>query len=364
MRATVDAPDGSLRDRQPFRGRLIQKGVIMKRIILTALIIAAFMFSVTACKNLQEQAAAGKPAGKNLSDDETAAWVNGKPIAKKLIDDIISSMPPMYQSQVKTPEGMRSLLDNVIAVELVYEKADKEGFTKKPEVQEKVQNVMKQVVYAAYIEDAMKAGASDEAAMRKFYDEHKDQFATKDQVQASHILFKAESKDGEDPAKAKACADVLAKAKKPGADFGELAKKYSDDSSKDKGGDLGYFERERMVKPFAEAAFAMKVGEISACVKSPFGYHIIKKTGEKGPEQKSFEDVKDKIGQIMSQQGQQKAYEEIVSNLKKGADIKYNEKLMGIAAAPKAEGAPTAQEIPAPPELDKKVKGEKAKTDK
>jgi peptidyl-prolyl cis-trans isomerase D len=74
----------------------------------------------------------------------------------------------------------------------------------------------------------------------------------------------------------KEALDVLSQAKS-GKDFGELAKKYSDDpGSRDKGGDLGFFTRDRMVKPFADAAFSMKSGETSDLVRTPFGWHIIK----------------------------------------------------------------------------------------
>jgi foldase protein PrsA len=107
-----------------------------------------------------------------------------------------------------------------------------------------------------------------------------------DSVQASHILIKVanppQQPDGKPDAQAKALAeDILKQAQQPGADFAALAKKYSDDTSKDKGGDLGYFSRSMMVQPFEKAAWALKVGEMSGLVKSPYGYHIIKVTGRK-----------------------------------------------------------------------------------
>ncbi|RLI08484.1 peptidylprolyl isomerase [Candidatus Bathyarchaeota archaeon] len=89
-------------------------------------------------------------------------------------------------------------------------------------------------------------------------------------IRASHILVEKHSQ----------ALRVLEELKK-GADFGELASRYSQSPSRKRGGDLGFFGRGQMVKEFERAAFALKVGEVSQPVKTQFGYHIIKKTGEK-----------------------------------------------------------------------------------
>lgn len=89
-------------------------------------------------------------------------------------------------------------------------------------------------------------------------------------IRASHILVEKHSQ----------ALRVLEELKK-GADFGELASRYSQCPSRKRGGDLGFFGRGQMVKEFERAAFALKVGEVSQPVKTQFGYHIIKKTGEK-----------------------------------------------------------------------------------
>jgi hypothetical protein len=117
------------------------------------------------------------------------------------------------------------------------------------------------------------ATAADEATLRKRYADEKARFATPETRLASHILIAA---DGTDPAALKAAeakaTRIAAEAKAPGADFAALAKANSDDTgSKSTGGDLGWVERGAMVKPFEDALFAMKVGEISGPVKTEFG---------------------------------------------------------------------------------------------
>lgn len=123
-----------------------------------------------------------------------------------------------------------------------------------------------------------------EAEVKKYYDENKGMFELPSpEIRASHILV-----DTEEEAR-----EILGKIR-DGADFEELAKKYSKDpGSKDLGGDLGYFSKGKMVPEFEKAAFALKPGEVSDIVKSEYGYHIIKVTGERTS--LSFDDAKEYI---------------------------------------------------------------------
>jgi peptidyl-prolyl cis-trans isomerase D len=159
---------------------------------------------------------------------------------------------------------------------------------------------------------------SDEE-VKQFYDANKEKFQGDEQRQASHILIgfgvEATEKDKE-AAKAKAL-DVLAQVKKNPKSFEALAKKYSQDPSAEKGGDLGSFGRGAMVKPFEEAAYAMKVGQVSDLVETEFGYHIIKLNGITG-QAPSFDEAKPKIkAELIFQKAQMKYAEltEEFSNL-------------------------------------------------
>ena len=117
-----------------------------------------------------------------------------------------------------------------------------------------------------------------EEEINEYFDLNRDSYGTPKKVRARHILFKVEGEaDADAIERVRKKALSVSKEAKAGADFAELAKKHSDDpGSKTKGGDLGFFEEDKMVKPFSDAAFSMKPDEISDPVRSPFGWHVIK----------------------------------------------------------------------------------------
>jgi len=149
--------------------------------------------------------------------------------------------------------------------------------------------------------------------LQRYYAENASRYTAAEERRASHILIKAD-KDmaAADRQKAKAKADaLLEQVRKSPGQFAELAKKNSDDpGSAERGGDLDYFGRGAMVKPFDDAVFAMKAGEISNVVESDFGYHIIQLTGQRGGEKKSFDAVRAEIEGEVKKQLAQKRYAE------------------------------------------------------
>ncbi|MBT2766100.1 peptidyl-prolyl cis-trans isomerase [Stenotrophomonas sp. ISL-67] len=161
------------------------------------------------------------------------------------------------------------------------------------------------------------AVAADETTLRKRYADEKPRFSTPEARLASHILIAA---DGSDPAKLKAAeakaTALAAQAKAPGADFAALAKANSDDTgSKDTGGDLGWVERDAMVKPFEDALFGMKAGEVSAPVKTEFGYHVLQLREVRGGQQRPFEDVRDQLAAEQLKADNEGAFSELSGRL-------------------------------------------------
>ncbi|MBW8350695.1 peptidylprolyl isomerase [Bacillus sp. IITD106] len=189
-----------------------------------------------------------------------------------------------------------------------FEAALKQSGISKKDIE---QDVIQYLSIKKMLEPKIKITEDD---MKKYFEEKKASFDEKEQVQASHILVEDEKK-----------AEEVEKKIKEGKDFAELAKEYSTDpGSAQKGGDLGYFGKGEMVKEFEDAAFSMKIGEISDPVKSEHGYHIIKVTGKKAAKDAKYEDHKDEIKEALFKEKLQSEYQPWLEGIKAKYDIKNN----------------------------------------
>ncbi len=155
-----------------------------------------------------------------------------------------------------------------------------------------------------------------------FYSENPTFFEAAEEISARHILIKVESgADDETKAAAKAKAEAARKRALAGEDVATLATELSEGPSGPKGGDLGFFTRERMVAPFADAAFAVKPGETSEIVETRFGFHVIRVEDRRDARTVPLEEVQDRIRQGLMQEGQGKRVEELLAGLREKAEI-------------------------------------------
>ena len=158
--------------------------------------------------------------------------------------------------------------------------------------------------------DAFLADDAAKEKIRIYYDSHKDDYIQEEQVQARHILVGftgarnasvEAGKRSKEVARKRAEA-LLAQVKASGADFAKVAKAETDEpSGKKSGGDLGFFKRSDMVASFADAAFALKKGEISTIVESPFGFHVIKVTDRKSRKETTVDQARREIAEKILQ---------------------------------------------------------------
>ena len=152
--------------------------------------------------------------------------------------------------------------------------------------------------------------AVSETEVKEWYEGHKERYQQPEERRASHILIAAADKAEKAKAKAKAEA-LLANIQKAPATFADLARKNSQDpGSAAKGGDLGFFGRGMMVKPFEDAVYKLKEGEISALVESDFGFHIIQLTGIHAAKEKPFAEVKAEIEDELKKAGASRKFAE------------------------------------------------------
>lgn len=217
-----------------------------------------------------------------VSDDEIREWYNWENTS---VDIAYAAFKPAAFEDVEITDQM---------IEEYYN-AHKEEYKTQPRVQ------------ARYIrfdpESYTDRAVVTPAEIKQYYDAYPAEFELPETVSARHILFKvAEDADENAVADArKKAVDVMEKAK-AGEDFAELAKSYSEGPSKDKGGQLGEFKRDEMVKPFSDAAFSMAVGDISEPVRTRFGWHIIKVEAHNPASTMSLEEATPRITEKLTDQ--------------------------------------------------------------
>lgn len=197
--------------------------------------------------------------------------------------------------------------------------------------------------------------------IKEYYDGHQSEFKSEPQVRARHILVGYEgarnasadaAKRKKDNAKVRA-GEVLAKVRAGGADFAKIAKDFTDEAAgKSKGGDLGFFSREMMVKEFSDAAFALKPGQISEIVESPFGFHVIKVEEVKSGKNETLEQATNGIARKLladeSRPAQTKSLvEKLTAAASKGGDaLEAVRKELGLSWKATGEFAQTARVVP------------------
>lgn len=220
---------------------------------------------------------------------QNIAVVNGRPIPKAKADEIIAELTKKGQTETtELDDKVRNLL---IERELVMQEADKRKLAQDPQVQQSIDLARQQVLYSALAVDYIKANPPSEAEIHAKYDEIVSKMAPKE-YKVHHILVEKE-------AEARA---IIAKLK-AGGSFEDLATKSSKDSgSAAKGGELPWLPPDSLVPEFADAVSKMQKGSITQTpVKTQYGYHVIRLDDVRDRKIEPYEEVKDRVAQIVSQ---------------------------------------------------------------
>ncbi|MFZ7128533.1 MAG: peptidylprolyl isomerase [Desulfobacterales bacterium] len=289
------------------------------------------------------------------------AVVNGTPILKSAFDAEFAAVMERLARSGQMPSAVQDemlqeqIVDNLINEELLAQESRKKEIAVEPsEVDAELQGIKERFPSEAEFQSALAQGNMSEAQLQdklrrhlairkliegeissdfepeegesqKFYDEHPDMFVQPEKVRASHILIQLQpDADEKGTAEAREKIEGIQKQLKDGADFAELAKEHSEGPSSPQGGDLGYFTRGRMVKPFEDAAFGLKPGETSDVVRSDFGFHLIRVTDRQAEQTVPFDDAKDDIDRMLSEQKRREAMKVYVDGLRSQAEIQKN----------------------------------------
>ncbi|WP_420266147.1 peptidylprolyl isomerase [Candidatus Magnetominusculus dajiuhuensis] len=254
------------------------------------------------------------------SDTTPIVKIGDASITAALIESELSKLPPDVKQFFKGKEGMAKLIEELKKNELLNLEAKKAGMDKDPEYVRKIEDYKKVNSINALVQKAFKPEMAQVTPdeVKAYYDNNTKDFTMPEQVKASHILVKTEEE-------AKAAAEKIQK----GADFASVAKEVSiDKMTADKGGDLGFFSKGQMQPSFDEAAFKLKTGELSAPVKTTFGYHIIKLTDMKPAKKVDFDSAKDMITQLLTEQKKNKAFDDYYMGVEKGYNVVMDKKAL------------------------------------
>jgi peptidyl-prolyl cis-trans isomerase C len=230
------------------------------------------------------------------ANDPVVAKVNGQPIYLSEVKEAANTLPPSAHSM--PPQQLYPmLLDQLIDGRALVAEAHKTGLDKDPAVQRQVQDAADRALETALLHKEIAPQITDQA-VRARYDQEIAGKPGETEVHARHILV------GDEATAKKIIAEL-----KKGADFAALSKQYSSDpGAKDQGGDLGFFKKDEMVPEFAEAAFALKDGEVSPTpVHSQFGWHVIQVLEHRQAKPVPYEQARDELRQKMIQENVTKA---------------------------------------------------------
>ena len=241
----------------------------------------------------------------NNNPDRIVAQVAGNPIMESDIDEALRSMGQRAQSY-NNPQGRAILLDQIIARRLFLMDAQKNLMEREPAFKEQLKRVKDDMLTNYAIQKSVERVRVSDEEVKKFYEENPEQFDAGLTFAASHILVNTEEE----------AAEIREKIVSGEVTFEDAAKSCSTCPSKAQGGDLGEFGHGQMVPEFEEACAAMEVGEISAPVKTQFGWHVIRLNKKEEGGQMAFADVKDEIRQALMGEKQQAAYQSRINQLK------------------------------------------------
>jgi peptidyl-prolyl cis-trans isomerase C len=216
------------------------------------------------------------------------ARVDGTELHLSDVEAAQHSLPPQAQ-KLPLAQIYPMLLDRLVDGMLITEAGRKEHLDQDPELKQRLKQFEDRLIQEVYLSRAIKSAETEDRLKARYESFIKDK-AGREEVHARHILVK-------DEAEAKSIIAELDR----GADFAELAKKYSTDPGASSGGDLGYFGHDDMVKEFADAAFALPAGQYTKTpVKTQFGWHVIKVEDHRVGTPPSFEEARQEVTQLVA----------------------------------------------------------------
>ncbi|MEM9283340.1 MAG: peptidylprolyl isomerase [Verrucomicrobiota bacterium] len=351
--------------------------------LVTLISFLAFAFSVAIS---QEEPA--KPEPIAMEENPVVLTVDGTPIMANDVREMMMArfgqqmqqMPPeqlaMVQQQIQN-----MIIGDLVSKTLLLNAADEKGYqASDDDIAESMKEITDRLPEGTTLEqmaaqtgvslDRIRKQISDDAKIRqlvdevtkdiqepngdevkKYYEDHPDEFKKEESVQASHILVSTQGITDQEEIEAALASieDLRKQLLESEAEFAALAEEHSDCPSKAQGGDLGQFGKGQMVPEFEKAAFEQEIGKVGETVKTQFGYHLIMVTDRQEAEEVPFPEVEEDLKSNLYEKAKGDKVNAFIEELQSKAKIEQP----GVPApeeTPAAEEAPAAEETPAPAE--------------
>jgi peptidyl-prolyl cis-trans isomerase C len=263
----------------------------------------------------------------------------------------LDEQSPFIRARFASLDRKKEFLDNLVKFEVLAAEAKKQGLDKDPDVQTMMKRVMVQkLVQKSFADDAEAAKKIPEADLTAYYDQHKDEYHRPAKVRVAQILVKAPAAGPESAKQEAEAKKLLARAhaeeKKSPAGFATVARDASqDDATKAAGGDLGFRSKDELAAAtspqVADAAFALKDGEVSDVLPTAQGFAIVKRSGWQDPLDRPFDVVKAQIAGKLARERRSKDFDDLVKKLRDQAHVTVDEKALEaipVAGAPSVPG--------------------------
>ncbi len=301
----------------------------MKKLLFPVLLLIIVMLFLVGCDQM----------GSKKPDSPVIASIDDSSITENDFLREIKRIPEWAREQFSNEEGKKKFLDELIKRELIYQKAMKMKLNQDKEYLEKLEDFKKMTLVSLILKKEVEEKSTvDEAQVKAFFEQNADKFTIGTEIKASHILVQTEEEAND-------VSDKISK----GENFSKLAKTLSKDKgSAEKGGDLGYFGRGRMVPEFERAALSLKPGEVSKPVKTRFGYHIIKLMDIKKGETASYDQSKESISKQLITESRKKLFDSYVDKLKEEVKMSQDDAALASINLPWEKAKPAKPDSPAP----------------
>jgi peptidyl-prolyl cis-trans isomerase C len=249
------------------------------------------------------------------------AVLNGQTITAGDLDMLYDRLGTQMRAQYESQGGKTAFLENYLRKRLVIQEAIKHSFDQRPDVKADMQASAESTLFDRYVRDVISQPIISDAELKKFYDENPAEFATAEKVKVRHIIIMPADSGPNKKTRAEAQEKIQAIAAELHSknifpvgtspevsqrvilkNFSEAAEKYSEDASRESGGDLGWVGPNVLDPDFEKAAFALKKGLMSGIIETKFGFHLILVEDRKAAGTLSFEEAKPQIREYLMTQ--------------------------------------------------------------